>query len=164
MMKCTVRTCGRHKCNDVYEETNKYLSHISLACSLLMKLLRVSFCIKSSSGCTIYDPKHKPRSHGSKKHVLASRTSWCPSVRVYNRGSSWTDFRESGIGDLTKIRQEKRNLVKIGKKNWFRLHEDLITFYCCCRGAVTIKTPYSVEIVLGCYDSRCTNTGLFVSP
>ena len=42
----------------------------------------------------------------------------CPSVRMHQHGSRWTDFREIWYWGLRKCLEKIRNLVEIGRKYW----------------------------------------------
>ena len=70
-----------------------------------------------------------------------------PSVRMYQRGSNWTEIWYCGL--LWKLCWEGPNLVKIGQTTG-TLREDLSTFYCCQRNYIAIKVLSSSEMISGC--------------
>jgi hypothetical protein len=81
------------------------------------------------------------------KFITSSRPL---SVRMYQRGSHWTDFSEIWYPEL---------LLKSVKKIqiWLKsgtLREGLCSFYCCRRQQIAIKTLSSSGMVSYCYGGR----------
>ena len=78
---------------------------------------------------------------GREKDLLAvSCPPVCPSVRTYQRGSHWKDFREIWyLGLLWISGRWIPNLVEIGQRYRARLHEDLSRCHCCLRQEFAIK-------------------------
>jgi hypothetical protein len=76
---------------------------------------------------------------------MSVRPSVRPSVRMYKRGSHWTDFREIRYCDLNmKLPREIQDMIKIGQKYRCTLQEYVSTFYCCQQRKFVIIVPDSI--------------------